>query len=100
MRLDKFLKAVGLFKRRTVANESAGEGFIMINGKKSKPASSVEDGDVLEMDMWNYYKKIKVLQVPTVKNVAKKDIPLYIETLDYKAKTVDDFVDFDEEELS
>ena len=50
--------------------------------------------------MWNFYKKVKVLQVPEKKSIAKKDLPLFMEVVEYRAKTVDDFADFiDEEEL-
>ncbi len=98
MRLDKFLKTMNLMKRRTVANEAAGEGFITVNGRTAKPACTLKAGDVLELDMWNFYKKIKVLQVPEKKSIPKKDLPLYIETIEYRAKTADDFADFEDEE--
>ena len=100
MRLDKFLKVTNLVKRRTVANEAADEGFIAVNGKKAKPSYTLNTGDEIELDMWNFYKKVKVLQVPEKKSIAKKDLPLFMEVVEYRAKTVDDFADFiDEEEL-
>ncbi|QAR31917.1 RNA-binding S4 domain-containing protein [Geovibrio thiophilus] len=98
MRLDKFLKTMNLMKRRTVANEAAGEGFITVNGRTAKPACNLKAGDVIELDMWNFRKKIKVLQVPEKKSIPKKDLPLYIETLEYSAKTADDFADFEDDE--
>ena len=36
MRLDKYLKVSRLIKRRTVANEVADAGRILINGKTAK----------------------------------------------------------------
>ncbi|WP_022851655.1 RNA-binding S4 domain-containing protein [Limisalsivibrio acetivorans] len=98
MRLDKFLKSVNLIKRRTVANEAADEGFVLINGRKAKPSSTVKEDDILELDMWNYYKKVRVIQLPGRRNVSKKDTALYIEQLEYNAKSPADIIELDEEE--
>ena len=40
MRLDKYLKVSRLIKRRTVANEVADAGRILINGKVAKASLS------------------------------------------------------------
>lgn len=45
MRLDKFLKASRLIKRRTVAKEVSDGGRVQINGNPAKAASSVQVGD-------------------------------------------------------
>ena len=89
MRLDKFLKTAQLIKRRTVANEAADEGFIKVNGRDSKPASQLKSGDIIEIDMWNYYKKIEVIMVPEKNTIPKKDIDKYIRVLEYKAKDIE-----------
>ena len=41
MRLDKYLKVSRLIKRRTVANEVADAGRILINGKVAKASQAV-----------------------------------------------------------
>ena len=41
MRLDKYLKVSRLIKRRTVANEVADAGRILINGKVAKASAAV-----------------------------------------------------------
>lgn len=89
MRLDKFLKTAQLIKRRTVANEAADEGFIKVNGRDSKPALQLKAGDIIEIDMWNYYKKIEVIIVPEKNTIPKKDIDKYIKLLEYKAKEIE-----------
>jgi ribosomal 50S subunit-recycling heat shock protein len=86
MRIDKLLKVLMLIKRRTVANEMADEGFVMVNGRKSKPSTKIKVGDVLELDMWNYYKKIEILKLPERGSVAKKDVELYYKVLAYETK--------------
>ena len=40
MRLDKYLKVSRLIKRRTVANEVADAGRILINGKVAKASAA------------------------------------------------------------
>ena len=42
MRLDKFLKISRVIKRRTVANEVASNGRVIINGKQVKPSYEVK----------------------------------------------------------
>lgn len=86
MRLDKFLKVSQLVKRRNVANEMAGEGFIYINGKKVKPSYEIKKNDIIEIDMWNYYKKVEILQVPTGNSIAKKELENFIKELEYHTK--------------
>lgn len=53
MRLDKYLKVSRLIKRRTVANEVADAGRILINGKIAKASQAVKAGDVIEVTFGN-----------------------------------------------
>lgn len=87
MRLDKFLKTSQVIKRRTVANEAADEGFIKVNGRDAKPALKLKPGDILEIDMWNYYKKLKVLALPERGSIPKAELDKYIETVEYRPKS-------------
>ena len=49
MRLDKYLKVSRLIKRRTVANEVADAGRILINGKIAKASQAIKAGDIIEV---------------------------------------------------
>ena len=49
MRLDKYLKVSRLIKRRTVANEVADAGRILINGKAAKASQAVNAGDLTSL---------------------------------------------------
>ena len=51
MRLDKYLKVSRLIKRRTVANEVADAGRILINGKIAKASQAVKAGDITKKDI-------------------------------------------------
>lgn len=61
MRLDKYLKLSRLVKRRTVAQEMADIGAVRINGRGSKPASDVKEGDTVEIAYPRRIVKIRVL---------------------------------------
>ena len=63
MRLDKYLKVSRLIKRRTVANEVADAGRILINGKIAKASQAVKAGDIIEVTFGNRPIKVKVLDV-------------------------------------
>lgn len=49
MRIDKFLKVSRLIKRRTVANEVADAGRIVVNGREVKASYQVKIGDEIEI---------------------------------------------------
>lgn len=74
MRLDKFLKASRLIKRRTVANEVAGAGRVLVNGKPVKPSYTVKVGDVLEVAFSGRPVRARVLSLaePKGKDVARE----------------------------
>jgi len=78
MRLDKFLKVTRIIKRRTVANEAADSGRVIINGKVAKPSYDIKINDIIEIKFGDKISKFKVLKVPE-KNV--KDISEIIELL-------------------
>lgn len=74
MRIDKYLKVSRLIKRRTVANEVADAGRIMVNGRLVKASYAVKEGDVIEITFGNRPVKVKVLstQAPMGKDVARE----------------------------
>ena len=73
-RLDKYLKVSRLIKRRTVANEVADAGRILINGKIAKASQAVKAGDVIEVTFGNRPIKVRVLSdvEPRTKDVARE----------------------------
>lgn len=66
MRLDKFLKVSRVIKRRTVANEAADNGRVVVNGKIVKPSYDVKVGDVVEIKFGDKTSKFEILQIPQV----------------------------------
>ena len=63
MRLDKFLKVSRLIKRRTVAKEASDGARVKVNGKTSKPACDVKEGDVIEITFGNKTVSVEVVSV-------------------------------------
>lgn len=63
MRLDKYLKVSRLIKRRTVANEAADAGRVLLNGKEAKPSANVKAGDIIEIGFGTKSVKVEVLAV-------------------------------------
>lgn len=61
MRLDKYLKVSRVIKRRTLANEVADAGRVLVNGKPAKASYTVKLGDIIEVTLGNRPVKIRVL---------------------------------------
>ena len=74
MRLDKYLKVSRLIKRRTLANEVADAGRVLVNDKPAKASYAVKVGDVIEITFGNRPVKVRVLAVeePKGKDVARE----------------------------
>ena len=61
MRLDKYLKVSRVIKRRTLANEVADAGRVLVNGKPAKASYTVKIGDIIEVTFGNRPVKTRVL---------------------------------------
>lgn len=74
MRIDKYLKVSRLIKRRTVANEVADAGRILVNGRPAKASYAVKPGDLIEITFGNRPVKVRVLstEAPVGKDVARE----------------------------
>ena len=74
MRLYKYLKVSRLIKRRTLANEVADAGRVLVNGKPAKASYAVKVGDTIEITFGNRPVTVRVLAVeePKGKDVARE----------------------------
>lgn len=73
MRLDLFLKSSRLILRRTLAKEFCQKGLVYVNDKKAKSSYEVQIGDEIEIKRHTRKTTVKVLQVPTNKQVSKSN---------------------------
>ncbi len=71
MRLDLFLKTSRLIARRSLAQEFCDAGLIKINGTAAKSAREVKAGDEIEIKRHTRLTRVRVLEVPARKQVAR-----------------------------
>ncbi|WP_104697788.1 MULTISPECIES: RNA-binding S4 domain-containing protein [unclassified Helicobacter] len=73
MRIDKFLNTVNLVKRRSVAQDMCINNAILVNGKIAKASREIKVGDLIEILFLEKVKKVRVVEIPTQKTIAKQD---------------------------
>ncbi len=81
MRIDKFLNAVNITKRRAIAEDMLAHQVVFINNQSVKKSKEVKVGDIIEIKYLDKSDKFKVLQVPTTKSTPKSKILEYVEKL-------------------
>ena len=81
MRIDKYLNAVNITKRRSVAQDMISSGVVCVNGKAVKASKNVEVGDLITITYLNGEKKYEVLQIPATKSTPKSKQDEYIKEL-------------------
>ncbi len=80
MRIDLFLKAVGLMKTRMAAKRLCEIQKVLVEGKGVKPSHEVTAGQTLQIFLPAKELRVKILEIPTQKSVAKHDRARYVET--------------------
>jgi len=78
MRIDKFLNAVNITKRRAVAEDMLEHKVVFINNTAVKKAKEVKVGDIIEIKYLDYIDEFKVLQIPTTKSTPKSKQSEYV----------------------
>ncbi|MEA2019355.1 MAG: S4 domain-containing protein [Campylobacterota bacterium] len=78
MRIDKFLNAVNITKRRAVAEDMLAHKVVFIAGVAVKKAKEVKVGDTIEIKYLEYTDKFKVLQIPKTKSTPKSSQNEYV----------------------
>ncbi len=81
MRIDKFLNAVNITKRRTVAQDMIASNVVLLNDKVAKASKNVAVGDLIKIRYLKGEKCFKVLDIPTTKSTPKSKQDTYIKEL-------------------
>jgi len=81
MRLDLYLKSSRLVLRRSVAQELCDAGVVFVNGVKAKSSREIKTGDEIEIRKRNRLTKVRVLKVPSTKQVSRSEAPNLYEIL-------------------
>ncbi len=81
MRVDKFLNATNVLKRRTLAQDMCESGVVLINNAKAKSSKEVKIGDIITINFLESQKQYEVLALPTTKNVPKSQSQMFVKLL-------------------
>lgn len=74
VRIDVYLKLMGIFKTRSIAGKACKAGYISIDDLAVKSSCSVKNGDLLEIVKPDGSRlSVEVLDIPSGKQVSKKD---------------------------
>jgi ribosomal 50S subunit-recycling heat shock protein len=89
MRLDLFLKVSRLIQRRSLAQEFCDEGLVFVNGSSAKSSKDIKTGDEIEIRRGDRLTKVRVLQIPDKKQVAKSEAADLYEIVEEAGPAVD-----------
>jgi ribosomal 50S subunit-recycling heat shock protein len=64
LRLDAFLKRVGLIKQRSLAKEICDRGLVSVDGRLAKPGKEVEPGRIIQLELSDHLFEIEILSLP------------------------------------
>ncbi|RUM64686.1 MAG: RNA-binding S4 domain-containing protein [Sulfurimonas sp.] len=81
MRIDKFLNAVNITKRRAVAQDMIASHVVLLNDKEAKASKNVGVGDRITILYLKGSKQYEVLKIPTGKSTPKSQQDEYIKEL-------------------
>lgn len=73
MRLDLFLKASRLILRRSLAQDFCDAGRVKVNNLVAKSSREIKPGDEIEIKRPQRLLKVRVLQIPKSKQVARAE---------------------------
>ena len=79
MRIDKFLNAVNITKRRSVSQDMIASGVVLIGDAVAKASKNIEVGSIITINYLESSKKYRVLKIPTTKSTPKSLQNEYIE---------------------
>ena len=81
MRVDKWLSAVNVVKRRTIATDMLKSGVVFVNDMKAKASKDLKVGDKVTIEYLKGPKSYEVLDIPTTKTIPKSQKELYVKEL-------------------
>jgi len=81
MRLDQFLVASRIIKRRSLAQEFCEKGRVYINAAVAKSSKEIKIGDEIEIRRNTESVTVRVLKLPETKQVSKTDANTLFDTI-------------------
>ncbi len=81
MRVDKWLSATNVVKRRTIATDMLKSGVVFVNGMKAKASKDLKIGDKVTIEYLKGAKHYEVLQIPRTKSIPKSQKDDFVKEL-------------------
>jgi ribosomal 50S subunit-recycling heat shock protein len=81
MRIDLFLKLMGITKTRMAAKRLCDGGWVLLGPTPLKPSLELQGGEEILVKLSMREIRLKVLSLPPAKSVAKADRTKYVEML-------------------
>ena len=78
MRIDKFLNAVNITKRRIISSDMLKHNVVLINNVVVKKSKDIKLGDIITIKYLEKTSKFEVLKIPTSKSTPKSKMEEYI----------------------
>ena len=73
MRIDTYLKLMGIFRTRSMSRKACRSGYVSMEGRKLKPSHTVKTGDIVDIVKPDgSTTSIEVLDVPETGQVSRK----------------------------
>ena len=73
MRVDLYLKLMGITKTRMLAKRLCDQGKILLENKVLKPSQEVLAGETIHIFLSQKEIKLKIIEIPSSKSVAKSE---------------------------
>ena len=86
LRIDKWLYFTRFYKTRGLAARAVRGGHVKINGRRAKPSSSVDAGDVIEISRDQLPGRLEVAGVPSRRGSAAESRQYYVESEEIVAR--------------
>jgi ribosomal 50S subunit-recycling heat shock protein len=77
MRVDLYLKLMGITKTRMLAKRLCDQGKVFLGGKAIKPSQEILAGETIDIFLPQKELKLKITEIPTLKSVAKSERPQF-----------------------
>jgi ribosomal 50S subunit-recycling heat shock protein len=85
LRLDVFLKRVGLIKQRSRAKEICDSGSVSLDGQKCKAGSKIKVGRLLRVELKRELLEIEVIGLPS-RSYKRKDGEIFYRLMEHEYK--------------
>ncbi len=82
MRIDSFLNATNLVKRRSIAQDMCASQVVEINGVPAKSGREVKVGDVITLRFLEYTKYFQILSIPSTRTTPKSQMYEFVREID------------------